>query len=299
MVVQPPRSLTIDARIAAVAARQHAQVSAAQLRALGVTPAQVRSRVAAGRLFAVHAGVFAVGVPATTHPVRWRAAVLASGPGAVLAGRSAAAAWALLEPHAGAVEVLTDRAGARGRPGIALRRARVLPAPERTTLHGLPVATPARVLLDVAATSAPLLPRALREARVRGLAGADERRTVLDRGPRPGARLLRAELAGPFTRSELERRFVALVAAAGLPAPRLNVPLLGFEVDAHWPAARVVVELDGGTGHGIRRSHDDDRRRDAVLAAAGIRVLRFTWWDVTSDGHRVVAALRAALPRGS
>ncbi|MDP9400262.1 MAG: hypothetical protein M3P39_04800 [Actinomycetota bacterium] len=37
------------------------------------------------------------------------------------------------------------------------------------------------------------------------------------------------------TRSALEERFLALVAGAGLPRPRTNVLLHGFEVDVLWP----------------------------------------------------------------
>ena len=37
--------------------------------------------------------------------------------------------------------------------------------------------------------------------------------------------------------------FLDLVRRAGLPLPALNVMVRGFEVDAYWPAARLVVEL--------------------------------------------------------
>jgi len=53
------------------------------------------------------------------------------------------------------------------------------------------VTTAARTLLDVAARWEPLLPAALREARVRRLVTNEELARVLERGPRPGVRALR------------------------------------------------------------------------------------------------------------
>ena len=52
---------------------------------------------------------------------------------------------------------------------------------------------------------------------------------------------------------------------------RRQVVLRGFIVDFFAPAARLVVEVDGA--HHTRQ-RGADRRRDAVLAATGLRVLR-------------------------
>jgi predicted transcriptional regulator of viral defense system len=71
----------VDARIAALARRQHGVVSTAQLRAVGVEQRAVSYRVAAGRLHRLHHGVYAVGHPVLTAHGRWMAAVLAGGAG--------------------------------------------------------------------------------------------------------------------------------------------------------------------------------------------------------------------------
>jgi very-short-patch-repair endonuclease len=68
-----------------------------------------------------------------------------------------------------------------------------------------------------------------------------------------------------------------------------------IEVDFHWPTHRLIVETDGEESHGTRTAFRDDRRRDAALAAAGQRVVRFTWADVTQDTQRVTRRLRALL----
>ena len=98
-------------------------------------------------------------------------------------------------------------------------------------------------------------------ARTTGRGAAYAPGLVVSEGPAP-------------TRSELERRFLALCRDAGLPPPAVNVVVAGFEVDAVWPDRRLVVELDGHAFHGTRAAFERDRVRDASLQLAGYRVLR-------------------------
>ena len=67
-----------------------------------------------------------------------------------------------------------------------------------------------------------------------------------------------------------------------LPEPLVNTKLHGIEVDFHWPAYKLVVEVDG-PGHGRPRTKREDERKEATLRAAGYEVVR-------------VSALRAARP---
>jgi very-short-patch-repair endonuclease len=98
-----------------------------------------------------------------------------------------------------------------------------------------------------------------------------------------------------FTRSEAERRLLALIRAAGLPPPRTNVHVGPYEVDFLWPAHRLVVEVDGFAFHSSRAAFERDRRRDADLQARGLRVTRVTWRQLEREPHAVVARLAAAL----
>ena len=59
----------------------------------GSEPARIKHRLAIGRLRPLRRGVYAVGHRALRSEACWLAAVLAAGPDAVLAGRSAAALW--------------------------------------------------------------------------------------------------------------------------------------------------------------------------------------------------------------
>jgi predicted transcriptional regulator of viral defense system len=87
-----------DARVAAIAARQHGLITLTQLIQAGIRRSALSRRVGAGRLHRIHRGVYAVGHPGLSREGRWMAAVLACGDGAALSHRSAAELWDLLPP---------------------------------------------------------------------------------------------------------------------------------------------------------------------------------------------------------
>ena len=291
-------------QIAELAARQHGVVAASQLHAIELSDDQIALRAKEGWLHHVHRGVYTVGHLRLTEHGRWCAAVLACGHGAVLSHHSAAALWGLRPNKDGAVVDVTipTRAGRRRRGGIAVHRPRSFVAEETTIHEDVPVTGPARTLLDLAAVL-PRRPleRAIDEAARLRLCGHDELVRIVFEGPaRAGRRRLRAVLGShsigsTLTRSELEERFLALCRRRALPSPAVNVPLLDYTVDFHWPDAGLVVEVDGQASHGTRAAFQRDRDRDSHLAAHGFRTLRFTWWDVVARpavvAHRVLRVL--------
>jgi very-short-patch-repair endonuclease len=68
-----------------------------------------------------------------------------------------------------------------------------------------------------------------------------------------------------------------------------------FEVDFHWPAARLVVETDGRAFHDNPLARKRDAERDRILRGAGWIVERFRWRDVTTERHRTVGTVRTQL----
>lgn len=118
-----------------------------------------------------------------------------------------------------------------------------------------------------------------------------------------GAAHLRAVLrwCDPQCGSVLESLLRVLLAAAGLPLPLtqqvLRDPATGREqrVDFAWPAARLVVEVDGRRWHDPEDARNRDRRRDNTAAVLGWTVLRFTWREVVHEPELVVASVRGAL----
>lgn len=281
-----------DAALIALAGR-HGVVTTAQLIAAGFSRSAITRRVQAGVLRRVHRGVYAIG-PIEAPAARYAAALLACGPAATLSHHTAASLHDLPAHPQRAIDVTA--ATRHDHPGIRLHRSPI-PRGERTHRHGVAVTTVARTLLDLAAElDARALNRLVEEAELRGHAGAID--GILGRRPRHrGARRLHgARHAEPrLTRSEAEARLLDLIRAARLPLPRTNVRVGRHEVDALWADRRLVVEVDGYRFHASRAAFERDRRRDAELQAAGHRVVRVTWRQLTADAHAVVATLAAAL----
>lgn len=231
---------------------------------------------------------------------RWMAATLAGCPGAVLSHRSAGALWGIVRWD-GAIDVTVARR-LHPRRGLALHHGRLAPD-EHITHDAITVTTPPRTLLDLAAVLSPArLERAVHEAEVLRLADPLSLPDLLDRHPgRRGVAALRAVLddlgaGGPVvTRSELEDRFLPLMATAGLLVPATNVFIEGFEVDCVWREQRFIAELDGRGVHATLRAFERDRDRDRGLQAAGWRVVRITWLQLRDEPGAVAADLRRLL----
>jgi very-short-patch-repair endonuclease len=267
-------------RLAVLAAGQHGVVSSRQLRELGYAHGTVAEWSGSGRLHRVHRGVYAVGHDRLTWHGRCFAAILACAPARA---SHASAAWLLgiLRSRPGTFD-LTAPTRRHAKPAVRIHYAR-LDTEDCATREDIPVTALPRTLLDLATT----LPVAHLE---RTIERAEERR-LLDLGPverllaraghHPGAGKLRRALAiyreePAFTRSGLERRFLALVREAGLPAPAMNQGVAGFEVDAYWRLERFAIELDVYETHGTRAAFERDRRRQEELKLVGVEMVRIT-----------------------
>jgi very-short-patch-repair endonuclease len=189
----------------------------------------------------------------------------------------------------------------RHRPGIRVHHAPSLDRGDVRRRHGLPLTAPDRTLLDLAATvGAQTLERAAANAEAARLTSRRSSLAHLARNRgRPGSAALRRvfeRTGGPsLTRSEAERRLLALIRAADLPPPQINSRIAGLEVDFRWPEHRLVVEVDGYAFHSHRRAFERDRARDAALAAEGYTVIRITWRQLTDAPSAVTARIAAAL----
>lgn len=229
--------------------------------------------------------------------------MLAVGDGAVLSHRSAAALWDL-QTWSGRHPEVTVARRVKPRAGISLHCVRSLPDGHVTTRNAIPCTTVARTIVDLAAVLSPRrLERALGQAEVLRLYDRNEIDAVLAANPlRRGSRTLRALLGGPnpsttLTRSPLEELLLTLCDRAGLQRPDFNVPYTlpdGTEIsiDALLRAAGLAVELDSRGFHSSWRAQVRDRRRDAQLVLAGLKPLRFTDADLTSDADATAALLR-------
>jgi very-short-patch-repair endonuclease len=294
----------VDQLIAEFAACQHGVVARRQLLEAGVTASALEHRVRRGRLIRVARGVYRTGPLTGPLAAEWTA-VLSATHSAGLADWSAAALWGLTTSAAQASSaspvMLVVPGGASGRnrsPGVR-RRHDLLPE-EITHRDGLPLTTVPRTLLDLGrcATRADFEDAVAIALRKR-LVSECELREMVSRHPRHrGARALTALLADQATtasRSEAERRVRRLCAGGGLPAPDVNVQVHGFEVDLFFRRERVVVEMDGFAFHNSAGAFHRDRRRDSVLAAAGIMVVRVTWRHLVRERDATLVRIAQAL----
>jgi very-short-patch-repair endonuclease len=292
-----------DHAISRVAERQGGVVARPQLVELGLSPQAIDRRVQMGRLHPMHRGVYAVGHRRVAANGRRWAAILALGGGAVVSHGTAAAAWSLRKSASRVIHVtVPDRGGRKRRAGIRVHRPEQLPPDEVTTLDGLPITTPARTLLDLAASGLHdrALEAALDAAEITGRLDFADLHRLLARYPgRRGTRSLKAQLSrygGPVdTRSRLERLVYELCDDHRLPRPLVNTVIEGKVRDFYWPRSRLVVEADSYRWHRSPSALNDDRERDVELTLAGYRVLRFTWEQVTQRPRYVVQAILTAL----
>lgn len=227
------------------------------------------------------------------------AGVLACRP-SVASHFSAAWLWGLLRNRPGTVH-LTAPTQRHPRPAFVVHCSR-LKEIDTTGIEGIPVTALPRTLLDLAAM--------LSEARlVRVLERAEELR-LFDLGPveellgraahhSGAAKLGRGlEIYRPdptFTRSGLEKRFLALARRAGLPSPAMNYVVAGFELDAYWKRERFVVELDAYETHGSQVAFERDRLRQEDLKLIGIEMTRITGTRLNRDPQGTIERVRMLL----
>jgi very-short-patch-repair endonuclease len=287
--------------LAAVARRQYGLVTREQLRRLGVGETGIRERIRTRRLHRLHRGVYSVGHDALKPEAYWLAAVLACGPGAVLSHAAAAAHWNIRGSAATVVDVtVPNRGGRRPRKGLRVHRSGRLTLEEVTVHEGIPVTTVARTLLDLAdVLPAQALKRAIDEAEYLRLLDMTSLIAAVNGNPgRRGATVLKLAQEEPArTRTELERRFLELVDRRGLPKPRVNSRVEGYEADFVWPEDKVIVETDGRDAHTTRSAFERDRLRDRRLLRAGYRTIRLTTRALRYDEDAIAADLDALLSR--
>lgn len=272
-----------------LARAQHGVITRIQMLALDFTNAEIRHRIARGRLRRIYPGVYAAGQLDLTQEGRWIAAVLACGDGAALSQDSAAALWKLARPTTPIHVSVLGRS--RSRQGIEVHRRTAVQA---TTRHAIRATTPAQTLIDLAPTwPRPDLEQAIGEADLRRLISLRALRSAAAEAGRPGAALRNVvdRLTFRVTQSELEREFLRLLTSASLPLPETQRRFGKTRVDFYWPVLGLVVETDGARFHASAVQQAADRKRDQAHIRAGRTPLRVTHAQVFYDLAETVALL--------
>ena len=292
-------------RLNQIAASQHGLITVDQAVAAGLSPGQIRHKLATGEWLIMRRRVYAVaGAPAT-----WAQAVAAAAlslqPAAWVSHATAGQLWGFPGVTGEEIDVLVD-VGRRVRmAGVRTHRSQALFSADLAQHLRIPVTSPERTLVDLSATLDEVaLGRMLDDALRRRLVRLERLRTCVGRlGKSPGRRpalvhaLLAARLPGydPGD-SDLETRVLRTLVAAGLPAPvqqhRVRLGGRTFRIDLAYVAEKIAIEPDGWDSHRTRSAFDDDRARANALVLDGWTLLRFT---SKSTDAEIVGCVDAAL----
>ncbi len=201
----------------------------------------------------------------------------------------------------------TSQHGSHRHPGI-VERAAAVPPQHRTTIHGLPVTTVARTVVDLARhrsyNDAVVLTDAVLHE---GKTNTRELIAVRDAcacwpGSRRATRVL--DFANGAAESPLESLSRLAFARLGLPAATLQAVIrcsdgARYRADFLWAHWHVIGEADGRVKY--QRADDlwREKRREDRLREMGFEVVRWTWDDIANQSERVVARIWQAAERAS
>ena len=299
-----------DGLIAEIAAKQYGIFTRANAHGAGLSNRQLRSRVAKGVIEQVALHTFRVG----GCPPSWRqqvmAACLAAGAGAAASHRTAAALHSYDGFKPGVVEITVPQ-GRRdfAMDGVIVHSSSYWGKEDITEIDGIPVSTPERTLCMLAAVCSD-------DALESALDSAERDRTVVrsdvvevhadvrERGRNGVAainRILRrrAELAG-IPHSVLERRMLNLLDRSGIALPACQVPVRRPDgklahLDFAYRDLGLGIEVDGNIAHATPKQRASDNARANALLLRDIRIIRFTYDEVTREPEMVAATVRSHL----
>jgi len=233
------------------------------------------------------------------------AAVLASGPDALLSHNTAAALWGIRGYSGGAIHVTAPHKSTS--TNRIRRHFSIVPEDERAVWEEVPTTSVHRTIFDLAAAvSVDDVVAMIKEAEYLNRWDRLSLPDLLERYPgKRGARKIQfalqriTEEPPGRKRSRLETRFAPFLRQHHLPLPRFNDWIfLGskrYRADCHWPHVHLIVELDGWQGHSTRSAFQDDRARDRALHANGFSVVHLTWNQLDVEAEAVACDLRRML----
>ena len=268
----------------------------------------VEAMVRSGRLRPLWTGVVVEADRMLDVRTRAAAALLTTGPDAVLCGPTAAVLHGSTAITSAKTHVVVPYGrGTRSRSGLAVHHGCFFKG-QTEELDGLRVLSWPQVIADLVCTARPsdalaVADEALRLAapaceELRGVVARRIRARPDPRGTVRGAALL--DLASPAAESPPESWVRLLIIERGFPLPEVNFSLLSpagrelYRLDLAWPSVRIAVEYDGHAVHADREEEDAAREED--LRRRGWIVVRAKAADLT-DPTRLLTELRAAFAR--
>jgi very-short-patch-repair endonuclease len=300
---------TPEQRIVQIAGDQAGLITRRQALDAGLSENHLRSRLRSGFLVRAGARTYRlVGAP-NTNEVQLRALMMDVG-GEVWGSLRTAAALHGLDgyPLTAPFDVTILRRRDVKRVGHRIHTTTCLDPIDRTRVRGMRVTSVARTLIDLARVESTrrltiTLDSALRDGKVTEDL-VHRRIVVLRSSGRFGIPKLLDAIEGVDVirgaHSYLERRFLELVAARGLPRPETQ-RVTGragnrvVRVDFWFPGTPVVVETLGYRWHRSRAQMNSDAARMNSLVARGLRPYQFTYDQVIGSPDDVIDHVAAAL----
>lgn len=287
--------------MAATARRQEGLITRAQAVDAGLTPRGVDRRVAGGLLKPIYRGIYRV----TGSPETWRQALLAAclWSEGVASHRAAASLWKLGGIKQPVIEITSPK---KLRSHGAIAHCAILSPSDVTTIGNLPVTTPTRTLLDLAAVlERDPFEAYLADALRLELTTLDRLQRLVDKAGgkgRRGSKALRSTLGITAERVEsiLEYKLLRLIRRSRLPQPVGQFEVcddgkLVARVDFAYPEIKLAIEADSYRHHGERYAWKQDLKRRNALTARGWHVIHATWSDVADRPDEIAAEIRDAV----
>ena len=302
-------SSSVESALSGLAARQYGLITRDQAVAAGASTDSIDRLCRRGAWVRSAPSVYRVASSGRSWKQDVMVAALSVSEEAVASHHTAARLWQLDDFDPYPIHVATTRPRWRKRDGVVVHRLTDLASPYVTAALPIPMTTPARTILDLAAcVPAWRVERVLDAALRRGLTSVEAVEEIVSDLARQGKRgvkvireLVKARAAwSETTESELEDAFQRLVLRSGLPRPSPQFQVLASgepiaRADFAYPEQKLVIELDGFAFHSDPASFVLDRERQNRLLMAGFRVLRYTARDLRKRPEEVIEELRQAL----
>jgi hypothetical protein len=289
--------------------KQLAVVTRGQLLALGMPDNGMQYRIRQGGPWqALLPGVYLAVSGTPSFRQKEMAALLYAGPGSVITGPVALMHHSIRGgPNMDVIDVLVPIERQRLSTGFA-RLHRTVRMPTRISSSGpVRLAPAARAVADTARQLTRLrdVRAVVADAVQLGRCTPSELADELRHGPIKGSAMFRSVLAevADGIRSTAEGDLRDLIKTARLPMPLFNPSLYKGDTflgkpDAWWPDAGVAAEVDSREWHLSPADWDRTRRRQTLMAAAGIHPLHFSPHDIRTNPAMVTKRIREALESG-
>ena len=296
-----------ELRVTALAGRQSGYVTRRQALACGLSPSAIGRRVQSGRWSVVKPGLYLLGGFADT--VRGRLVAATAALGAVVSHESAAELQDLPGVPRGLAVVTVKTRTTNRFPDVVVHQSTDLTDDQVVAIEALPVTSPTRTVIDLAARMRPdqigrMVDRLVIDGRTTLDAVCTEV-TRLSRHGKPGMKCMHRVLEARMGETLLGESAIEAMALRhfrewDLPEPVMQLALpwrspRQGRVDFAYPHARLIIEIDGRAWHTTLEAFEGDRLRDNLAQLAGWRVLRITYRMLKDQPAMVRDMIRRAL----